>query len=301
MGESMADTLNNILTSQPISPIREMGAYEALWFNKKATFKTIADFFRRKPGLTPSELVSECEIDNALSHVLNRIAKSNIGNNYGIRIHGMKDYPGQLRDALNPIELLYYRGWWDLVYFPKRIAIVGSRKPSEEGIRRAGKLVKLLVQDEYVIVSGLAQGIDTVAHTAAIESGGNTIAVIGTPITEYYPAENKNLQDKIAKDHLLISQVPIWRYSEQNYRINRFFFPERNATMSALSQATLIVEASNTSGTLTQARAALQQGRKLFILDNCFRNSELTWPVKFLDRGAIRVTNINDIKVALEQ
>ena len=295
----MAGNLDDVLTSQPISPIREMGAYEALWLDKKATFKTIADFFRSKPGLTPSELVNEYQINEALSQVLNRIGKANIGR-YGIQMYGMKDYPGRLRDALNPVELLYYRGWWDLVYSPKRIAIVGSRKPSEEGIRRARKLVKLLVQDGYVIVSGLAQGIDTVAHTAAIESGGNTIAVIGTPITEYYPAANKKLQDMIAKEHLLISQVPIWRYSEQDYRFNRFFFPERNATMSALSQATLIVEAGNTSGTLTQARAALQQGRKLFILDNCFRNTELTWPIKFLDRGAIRVTNIDDIKSALE-
>jgi len=214
-------------------------------------------------------------------------------------LHGAEDYPDRLRDAAHPVELLYYRGWWDLIDSPKRIAIVGSRSVSDDGLRRTRKLVKLLVQDGYTIVSGLAKGVDTAAHTTAIDNGGSTIAVIGTPITEYYPPENRALQDLIAEKFLLVSQVPIWRYSTQDYRSNRLFFPERNATMSALAQATVIVEASDTSGTLAQARAALQQGRKLFILDNCFRNPKLTWPAKFQSQGAIRVTGIDDIRAAL--
>jgi DNA processing protein len=287
------------LSSPPISPTREMAAYEALWSHKNATFKTIADFFRSRPGAVPSDLVPEPEIDAALTQVQTQFARAKI-HDYGIRVHGSGDYPDRLRDATNPVELLYYRGWWDLIDAPKRIAIVGSRKASEEGIRRTKKLVKLLVHDGFTIVSGLAMGVDTAAHTTAIECGGNTIAVIGTPITEYYPADNKQLQDLIAEKHLLISQVPIWRYATQDYRSNRLFFPERNATMSALAQATVIVEASDTSGTLTQARAALQQGRKLFILDNCFRDPKLTWPTRFLKQGAIRVTDFEDIKAALE-
>ena len=288
-----------VLSSPPISPTREMAAYEALWSQKNATFKTIAEHFRNCPGAVPSDLVSEIEIDAALSQVLDQFKRSNI-HDYGIRVYGSEDYPNRLRDAANPVELLYYRGWWDLIDAPKRIAIVGSRKVSEDGIRRTKKLVKILVDAGFTIVSGLAKGVDTVAHTTAIECGGNTIAVIGTPITEYYPPENKSLQDLIAEEHLLISQVPIWRYTKQDYRSNRLFFPERNATMSAVAQATVIVEASDTSGTLTQARAALQQGRKLFILDNCFRNPKLTWPARFQDQGAIRVTDIEDIKAALE-
>lgn len=288
-----------VLSNPPISPTREMAAYEALWSNKSATFKTIADCFRSSPGAIPSELVTEIEIDAALSQVLEQFDRTNI-HDYGIRIHGSEDYPDRLRDAAHPVELLYYRGWWDLIYAPKRIAIVGSRNVSENGIRRTKKLVKLLVRDGFTIVSGLAKGVDTAAHTTAIESGGNTIAVIGTPITEYYPPENKALQDLIAERYLLLSQVPIWRYAKQDYRSNRLFFPERNATMSAVAQATVIVEASDTSGTLAQARAALQQGRKLFILDNCFRDPKLTWPARFQEKGAIRVTDIEDIKAALE-
>lgn len=287
-----------VLSSAPISPFRELAAYEALWANEKASFKTIADCFRSSPNAIPSELVSEEEIDVALSRVRDKILHANISG-FGVCVHGTEDYPDRLRDASHPIELLYYRGWWDLINAPRRIAIVGSRNVTEHGILRTKRLVKLLVRDGYVIVSGLAKGVDTVAHTTAIESGGNTIAVIGTPITEYYPRENKELQDLIAEKYLLVSQVPIWRYSQQDYRSNRLFFPERNATMSALAQATVIVEASDTSGTLAQARAALQQGRKLFILDNCFRNPKLTWPARFQEQGAIRVTDIDDIRAAL--
>jgi DNA processing protein len=291
-----ADT---VLSSPPISPTREMAAYEALWSNKTATFKTIADCFRSSPGAIPSELVTETEINTALSQVLEQFERTNI-HDYGIRVYGSEDYPDRLRDAAHPVELLYYRGWWDLIDAPKRIAIVGSRNVSEDGIRRTKRLVRLLVRDGFTIVSGLAKGVDTAAHTTAIENGGNTIAVIGTPITEYYPPENKELQDLIAEKYLLISQVPIWRYAKQDYRSNRLFFPERNATMSAVAQATVIVEASDTSGTLAQARAALQQGRKLFILDNCFRDPKLTWPTHFQEKGAIRVTDVEDIKAALE-
>src|SRR5690606_35708634 len=107
----------------------------------------------------------------------------------------------------------------------------------------------------------------------AIAHDGRTIAVIGTPISEVYPKENKDLQRHIASNYLLVSQVPLLRYKSQGAHINRFFFPERNKTMSALSDATIIVEASETSGTLTQARAALDQGRKLFILESNFHNS----------------------------
>ncbi|QBY43750.1 DNA-processing protein DprA [Arsenophonus nasoniae] len=112
----------------------------------------------------------------------------------------------------------------------------------------------------------------------------------------FYPKQNIELQQRIRENYLLISQVPFKRYLDQDYRTNRLFFPERNATMSALSEATIIVEASDTSGTLTQARAALDQGRKLFILDSCFKNSTISWPEKYEARGAIRVKNYQDIK-----
>jgi DNA processing protein len=283
-----------LLCQPPISPLREIAAYEALWSGTKATFKTIADLFRTNPHATPSELVQAEEIEAILPKVLAKLDEANI-RDYGVRIHGSLDYPEMLRSAAHPVELLYFRGNWDLIDSPKRIAIVGSREVSEDGIKRTRHLVRGLLKEGFTIFSGLAKGVDTVAHKTAIDEGGATVAVIGTPITESYPPENKELQDYIAEYHLLVSQVPICRYFQKNDPANRFFFPERNATMSALSQATVIIEASNTSGTLTQARAALKQGRKLFILDNCFKNSELTWPKKFEEQGAIRVKNLENI------
>src|SRR5690606_36859573 len=102
----------------------------------------------------------------------------------------------------------------------RSIAIVGTRKPTTEGIKRTEKLVKMLVNDNFTIVSGLAQGVDTVAHRTALMVGGKTIAVIGTPLNEVYPKENAKLQDYIGRYHLLISQVPFVRYKMQDYRMN---------------------------------------------------------------------------------
>jgi DNA processing protein len=165
-----------------------------------------------------------------------------------------------------------------------------------EGIKRTEKLTKLLVRNGFTIVSGLATGIDTVAHRTAISQSGQTIAVIGTPLSSYYPKVNKTLQRLIAREHLLITQVPICRYYQQDWKLNRHFFPERNITMSALTEGTIIVEASDTSGTLIQARAALKQKRKLFILDSCFQFDGLRWPHSFEKRGAVRVGSYEDIE-----
>ncbi|MDV7024311.1 MULTISPECIES: DNA-processing protein DprA [Atlantibacter] len=278
-----------------ISPFEEMAAYEALWTEKGATFKTIADKFRQAPaGATPSDLVSGSTIDAfkvKLKDIMSRFAISDIG----VRVHGAGEYPQKLRDARHPIEVLYYQGWWDLVN-TRSVAVVGSRKVSEEGIRRTRKLVKCLVEDGFTIVSGLAEGVDTQAHQTALALGGNTIAVIGTPLSHNYPKQNSELQHTIRDNHLLISQVPFQRYLDQDYRSNRIFFPERNVTMSALTEATIIIEASETSGTLTQARAALAQGRKLFILESCFQNPALTWPARFEAQGGIRVKDYEDVR-----
>jgi len=156
-----------------------------------------------------------------------------------------------------------------------------------------------LVERNFTVVSGLAEGIDIAAHTSAIESGGRTIAVIGTPLGLYYPKGHRAVQDRIASEHLLISQVPVLRYERQAVPQNKLFFPERNVTMSALTEGTVIVEAGETSGTLTQARAALHQGRKLFILESCFHRSDITWPKRFEERGAVRVRSTDDIWSAL--
>lgn len=178
------------------------------------------------------------------------------------------------------------------------MAVVGTRKASEEGRRRAAKLARALVDDGFAVVSGMAAGIDTAAHESALEAGGVTIAVIGTPLSEAYPRENRELQRRIAAEHLVVSQVPAWRYHQQDWRANRGWFPERNVTMSALTEATVIVEAGETSGTLIQARAALGQGRKLFVLESCFQ-AGLEWPARLDGQGAVRVGSYEEIRERL--
>lgn len=279
--------------ARAIQPARELGAYEALWAQEGTSFKKLADVFQKHPGSVPSDFVPRSDAEQYAQRALVAI-RAEGARHFGIRVHGGGEYPEKLRDAQHPIELLYFQGNWDLTN-SRCIAIVGARKPSEEGLRRAAKLARNFVRAGFTIVSGLAQGIDTVAHTTAIKAGGQTIAVLGTPITKYYPSENKALQRRIADDYLVISQVPIVRYSRQTFNGNRFFFPERNVTMSALTEATVIVEAGETSGTLVQARHVLQQRRKLFILDSCFRNPALTWPAKYLERGAIRVIDFDEV------
>jgi DNA processing protein len=283
----------NDFEARAISPLTEMGAYEALWDKPDTTFKTLSEKFAARPDAVPSDFVSPTKAREYADFVQRRFREAEV-TRFGVRVHGAGDYPQKLRDAAHPVELLYYQGWWDLAE-SRSVAVVGTRKPTNEGVSRTRKLVKALVKDDITVVSGLATGIDTVAHETAISEDGRTIAVIGTPLSHTYPKENVELQRKIASEFLLISQVPVKRYEGQDYRRNRLFFPERNITMSALTEATIIVEAGETSGTLIQARAALHQGRKLFILDSCFRRG-LTWPQKFAEKGAVRVTDYDDIR-----
>jgi len=286
--------MDEFLAYKPIQTGAELGAYEYLWQQRDASTKRLADLFRANPGSLPSELVSPENTEKAAAEVLAYFARRGL-KRFGVRVNGDLDYPSRLREVADPVELLYFLGAWDLAEAPRRIAVVGTRNASAEGIVRTRKLVRGLVEHDFTVVSGLAQGVDTVAHQTAIDAGGRTVAVIGTPISEVYPKENASLQRRIASEYLLISQVPVLRYNRQLPQQNRGFFPERNKTMSAVAEATVIVEAGDRSGTLIQARAALNQGRKLFILDSNFKNARVTWAAKFEKLGAIRVQSLDDI------
>jgi DNA processing protein len=281
----------------PISPRRELGAYEALWLEKGATFRSLAARFAADPNALPSDFVPPHLADLCATDVMMRLKAAGV-HQFGVRIHHAGDYPTKLRAARHPVEMLYYRGIWEISE-TRGVAVVGNREASQDGIRRAIRLARELVDRGFTVVSGLARGIDAAAHQAAIGCGGRTIAVVGTPLGTCYPKENSELQETIAKNHLLISQVPLLRYGRQAPPQNRLFFPERNVTMSALTEGTIIVEAGDTSGTLTQARAALHQGRKLFILDSCFQRTDISWPGRFEAEGAVRVRTPEDIWSAL--
>lgn len=172
----------------------------------------------------------------------------------------------------------------------KSIAVIGARSVSEEGRARATRLARELSNAGVVVSSGLAKGVDAAAHRAAIEAGGHTIGVIGTPLDKAYPVENAALQQEIYRDHLLVSQ---FRIGERTYQSD---FPKRNRLMAALSDGSVIVEASDTSGTLHQATECVKLGRWLFILRSAVENEDIKWPQRFLSSPkTVVLTNVSDI------
>jgi DNA processing protein len=159
------------------------------------------------------------------------------------------------------------------------VAIVGARKASTEGRKRAAQLARDLVRAGIVVVSGLAEGIDFASHTGAIDHGGRTIAVVGTPLDSVYPEKHADLQELIYRDHLLVSAF------EWGDKFTPANFPERNRIMARLAKATVIIEASDTSGSLHQAAESVLVGHPVFIAKAVVDNPRLTWPRRFLGEG----------------
>lgn len=276
-----------------LNPIQEIAAYEAMWPRYPTVIK-VARLFRQFQHDRPFQVAQAIGIPAQEIESMQYVVAALLPfSQFGALFYSDPDYPQRLKDAKYPAEMLYYQGTLDRLA-TRSVAVVGTRQASEAGVRRARKLARFLVDHGFTVISGLAQGIDTAAHTAALEAGGQTIAVIGTPLHTVYPRENLLLQREIAHHHLLISQVPFYLYSRQDYRKNRFFFPERNKTMSALSEATGIVEAGEGSGALIQAEAAIAQGRKLFILNSCFDQGS-AWAEALLEKGAVRVVDGSEI------
>ena len=130
-------------------------------------------------------------------------------------------------------------------------------------------------------MSGLAEGIDAAAHQGAIDAGGKTIGVLGTPLEKFYPAKNRALQTLLMKEHLALSQFA------SGYPVNPRNFPIRNRTMALISHTTIIVEAADKSGSLHQGWEALRLGRPLFILDRLMNDPALSWPKELAHYGAV--------------
>jgi len=170
-----------------------------------------------------------------------------------------------------------------------RVSIIGSRGASERGLAEAKEITNVLIENEVVIVSGLAKGIDTVGHKTAIKNGGRTIAVIGTPLNKVYPKENLELQNELKKNHLVISQYPV------GYPTTPKDFVFRNRTMALISDATVIVEAGDSSGSLHQGWETLRIGRPLFICKAVVENNQLEWPKQMIEYGAMKLEESTDI------
>ena len=196
---------------------------------------------------------------------------------------------------LNDIEskyapkIIFCKGSMEIPLPCPRVSIIGSRGASKRGLLEAKEITKILIENNVVIVSGLAKGIDTVGHKTATEYGGKTIAVIGTPLNKVYPKENSELQEELMKNHLVISQYSIGHSTTPKD------FVLRNRTMALISDATVIVEAGETSGSLHQGWETLRIGRPLFICKDVVENEQLDWPKKMIRYGAIELDEPTDI------
>lgn len=197
--------------------------------------------------------------------------------------------PEELLGPLNEVErkhapkCLHVAGNRGLLKAGPRVSVVGSRKASPAGLKEASELAAALGARGAVIVSGLAEGIDTAAHRAAIGAGGGTIAVLGTPLDQCTPAANRALQTEIMQSHLAISQFAA------GTSVRPGNFPLRNRTMALFSDATVICEAGEGSGTVHQGWEAHRLGRPLFLLESLFRKGAPTWAEELLRYGAMRL------------
>jgi len=292
-------TVDLIFDSFVISPFDELVAYEYLYSLEKTTLRSITQQTVLSNKL-PSEALADYAglLEPEGLNLIRDFLRSKT-DSFSIAVNNTPSYPKKLRESERPTPLIYYKGDIGFLESPS-VSVVGTRKASEHGLARARKLARELAQEKITVVSGLARGIDTAALSEAIKAGGNVIGVIGTPIDTYYPKENKDLQDEIAGRFLLISQVPFYRYAYQSIQTKRYYFPERNELMAAVSDATVIIEASDTSGTLSQARACLSQGRPLFILRSCVEDPSVEWPQKYLEKAPQSVFILDDVNQIVE-
>ena len=202
------------------------------------------------------------------------------------------DYPLLLRRIPAPPAFVFMRG--DAGILRRRcVAVVGTRKASEEGLRLASQISSGLSRAGLTVVSGLALGVDEAAHRATLRVEGKTAAVIGTPLDKTYPAVHRGLQREIGERGVVLSQFPI------GIPVKKFNFPERNRVMSGLCEATVVIEAGDTSGAVIQARQCLSQGRTLFMTRAVFDNPSLTWAQIYAKRGAVVANTTGEIIQAL--
>lgn len=204
----------------------------------------------------------------------------------GLGVHTFRDvaYPAQLREIHQAPPVIFSRG--TLHPGEPAVSVVGSRHASDHSLDWASALSTALVSAGITVVSGLAAGIDTAAHTAALDAGGRTVAVLGTGINRVYPAGNRDLQERIAREGLVLSQF--WPDAPATKKS----FPLRNATMSGYGRATIVVEAGETSGARIQARVGVEHGRPVILRDCVVRANE--WAAALQRRPGVYVVSSVD-------
>ena len=197
------------------------------------------------------------------------------------------EYPEELLWMHNPPVLLFYSGNIDLLKHPK-IAVVGSRSCSRTGIQSVEKIINEL-NNELIVVSGLAKGIDAAAHYAAIRNGGKTIGVIGTGLDVFYPRSNKQLQKSMSGSHLVLTEYGPGQSPQKHH------FPERNRIIAGLSRAVIVAEARMRSGSLITCERAMEEGRDVFAIPGSILDGRSDGCHHLIQEGAKLVTSGKDV------
>jgi DNA processing protein len=203
---------------------------------------------------------------------------------------GAKEYPERLTKLSTPPIGLYVKGNKELLFAKNLIGVVGARKITSYGTQVTEKLVAELCLSNFVIVSGMALGVDGIAHGTAIENNGATIAVLGCGVDCPYPRENDMLYEKILDSNgLIISEYPL------GMPANAGTFPARNRVIAGLSSSVLITEAAEDSGSLITAEHAINQGKTVFAVPGPITSQMSRGALKLLKQGAIMVSSVEDI------
>ncbi|GEP18697.1 DNA-processing protein DprA [Pediococcus argentinicus] len=199
-----------------------------------------------------------------------------------------ESYPMNLKEIFCPPTVLFYRGHLDLMQ--KNLAgIVGSRLISKYGQMIVSQLIPVLCHNKIVTVSGLAQGVDTLAHSHTIKAGGQTIAVIGSGLNKVYPRDNFELQKVIGRDQLLISEYPA------NSAPLRHHFVERNRIIAGLSRSLSVIEAKQHSGSLITANFALSENRNVLAVPGSLYSENSKGCNELISAGARPILSAEDI------
>ncbi|WP_448380751.1 DNA-processing protein DprA [Gloeomargarita sp.] len=193
------------------------------------------------------------------------------------------DYPRLLRELPDPPPVLYYAGQPQVAECTGQtgmIAVVGTRQPSAYGRRWTEKLVQAIVSQGWVVVSGLAAGIDATAHQACLRAGGRTWAVLGTGVDQVYPSQHRRLQQEIGRQGVLLSEYPAGTGP------NRVHFPRRNRIIAGLCRAVVITEAPKDSGALITAALACEYNRDVYVLPGSLDNPASMGCLHLINKGA---------------
>ncbi len=205
-----------------------------------------------------------------------------------------KEYPSLLKEIYQPPWALFAKGDISLLEKDPKLAVVGSRQATQYGKNAIRIIFPGLIDKGILIVSGLAKGIDALAHEYAIKNGGNTIAVIAGGFYHIYPKENMNLALEMMKNQLVLSEYP------PDTKPLRWHFPSRNRIISGLSKGTLIIEAKRKSGSLITANFAVNEGREVFSLPGSIFNPYSIGANELIQQGAKLVTDAEDILVEIK-